>query len=449
MRSKKSFYKLISLVAGGLIIACTILSILLLQSGPRVRSITPTLDAQNQPTAKQQVVRVQFDRPIPQMNLKPFVTVHPAAEFDIRQEGQVIYITFNKNLQLGTEYSMTIKSNLPDVRGRQIGHDITYRFMSEPAELLYVERNYEALDRVVSYNPISKKSETIMEADTIIHLASNGSYLAIVQRDADNVDTVMLREQASGAMFKLTNLKPKSSISKIALSPSNQLAVVTPTVDKQASNELWRFAISGTQLSPVGQPTAGVMDIKYSHDGQVLVVKKTDGLYYLGPTTAESTLSLLGEFFSIGDFNHTNDKLLVETNTSVMVYDASAQKTLSLPELFGTDAKTPTFLHNSDDIAYRNYRAKPGTDSFETTVEVTRNKARDTTLSLQPKEYFLGDIAVSADDRYLAVQLATAAQLYDDYRLNAKPEGTVIRIFDRTTQQYLPEKLTGVDPIWR
>lgn len=449
MLSRASFYRLISLVVGGLVLICGILILLLAHSGPRVRHVAPTLNPQGLPAVKQQVVRFQFDRPIPPSDLKSFIAVSPASEFEVRTEGQTIFVTFTKNLQHKTDYTITIKSNLTDERGRLSGHDYTYRFTSEPPQLLYVERHYDAPDRIVSYNPATKESETIMTADTFIYFTNNGSYLAAVQRTTDNTDEVVLREWASGATFRLTGLKPQSSISKIALSVNNQLAVITPTVNKQASNELYRFALTGTHATMVGQPAKDSMELKYSRDGQVFVTKKTDGLYYLGPTTAEPSLSLLGEFFSIGNFNQANDKLLVETNTSVKVYDAATQQTHALPELFGTNAKSPTFLHTSDDLAYQNYRARSDADRFETTVEVMQNKQLHTTLILEPKEFFLGDIALSADDRYVAVQVATSAQLYDDYRPNARPEGTIVRIFDRSTQQYLPEKLTGVDPMWR
>jgi hypothetical protein len=469
------FYRALALLVVALGAGIVVLAVLVTTSGPRVRHAALQNLPGGEVSVADQSLTLVFDRPVEGVDVERAVEVRPEADHTITHRKGQINLSFDKNLLHDTEYTITVAPKLRDDLGKEMAGGYSYRFTTAEPSFTYLERNYGEgePDRVVEKAPLSGESRTLFEADRIKHFARSGEQLAVVlPRQAPPggpggvVDDLRLVDLDGGESTPV-GVPGEVQVDNLRFSPTGaQFVFVTRALPetgasgpyvKAYGNKLYLFEgqAGGDRLRSVDtlSDAGNVASALYSNDGQALLYRTLDGTHYLtgAPGDDRAEPSLLGSYGVEGGFDRTNTKLAFQGNDGVVgVYDARTRRLRKLPDL-GTGARisAPTFLHNSDDLVYREDLFDPFTGELRFRVNVADESGKpEPALSVKPPSGFLGEPRVSLDDRYLLIEAASDSLGLDDYAGNPQPKDTRLVLYDRHERRVLDSGTRGMDPTW-
>jgi hypothetical protein len=468
----KAFYRAFGLVVAALIIAILVLALLVTSSGPRVRHVVvQSLTGGDGVATANQALSVDFDRPIQSSDFQSAVEIQPEVDYTVSHRNQQLNITFDQNLLSNTEYVLTIKPLLEDDLGKPMQSAYTYEFSTAEPSFTYLERNYDtgAIDQVIEQAPLSQKSHVLFGADRIKFFARNASYLAVVLPRADNTDELRVVDLGTREE-RAVDIPRDVRVDNLSFSPvDNQFVFITRATRKAAagesdleaySNTLSRYDIDSKQLQPVDTLSAksSVPSVLYSHesvlyssDGQALLYRALDGEYYLTGAAQTTVPTLLGKYLDSGGFDRTNTKLLFLSGSNAMIYDAQAKEIQEVPDIqIDGRISTPIFLHNSEEIFYLKEQldAKPD-ETLQVYTADTDGEAQEQEVGIEPQASFLGQPAVSYDDRYVLIEVTFEPQDSDDYVGDPQPKDPRLVLYDRLDGRVIdPGTIRGIAPVW-
>ncbi len=239
----------------------------------------------------------------------------------------------------------------------------------------------------------------------------------------------------------------------------NRLAFVTRAVYRAGVDEseretydsrLFSYDIDGEQLQPVDtlSDTGNVENVLYSRDGQALLYRTLDGVFYLTGAARTTEPVVVGIYQESGGFNRTGAKLAFRGSGGADIYDAQAKESQELTGIgAGGRISAPAFLHNSDDIVYLwdPYNAKEGEATW---IYIASADGEEQVVSSRPSERFFDVPVVSHDDRYVLVEVTSEDSDLDDYSASRQPEDARLMLYDRYEREEIGADTRGIDPVW-
>lgn len=111
-------------------------------------------------------------------------------------------------------------------------------------------------------------------------------------------------------------------------------------------------------------------------------------------------------------------------------------------------SSTPTFLNNSDALAYRQSVPDPNTrETPSRVVIVNASGEEETRIDAPPRAYFFDVPVLSPDDRHVLIESASTSASIDGYLSNPQPEDATLALYDVSGERLIDE-VRGVDPVW-
>lgn len=460
----KAFYRALGLVVGGLSVGILVLALLVTTSGPRVRHVAVQNERGGEVASVGQGLTVVFDRPIEGTDFETAIELEPAADYAVSHRQGQLSIAFDQNLLSNTDYVFTVRPGLEDAVGRRMESEYSYEFATAEPSFTYLERNYGpgTVDRIIQREPLSQNNYVVFGADGIKSFALNDDYLAVVLPRADGTDELRVVDLATRVEGSV-DIPPDTRVNTLSFSPvDNQLVFITKAVYRVGVDEseretydsrLYRYDVGDGGLQPVDtlSERGNVESALYSRDGQALLYKTLDGVYYLtGAASGEAAMepTLIGIYQDSGGFDRTNTKLAFQFGSDATIYDAQAKETQEFPDIgAGGRISAPTFLHNSDELLYLwdPFNAREG----ETTqLYIASPDGEEQVMESRPPERFFDNPVPSHDDRYVLLEASSEPSDLDDYPGNRQPKDARLVLYDRFDREVLDPGIRGIDPVW-
>lgn len=447
----RAFYGAFAVVAVVLGAGILVLALVVSTSGPRVRLVVAESRGDDGVGVVDQRLTVFFDRPIRAEDPGAVVEIRPETRHTVTRRGQQLGVTFDQNLLSDTEYVLSVGPELVDGTGREMEGEYRYEFDTEKPTFTYLKRDYGAgtLDEVIERTLLSGGQRTLFEEDRISRFARNDDYLAaVVPREEE--DELRLVPTGPGREASV-EVPTGARVEDLEFSPTDdQLVFLTRTDDDPG--RLHRYAVGEERTSSVPAPEdeEGFSDMLYSRDGQALLYRTFDGTYYLTGATRRTEAISLGDYESSGGFDRTNARISFKTGSGgVAIYDAGQQRVLELPLVgAGMETSTPTFLHNSDALVYRQdfVDQRANVTLSEVDVAYSDGKVEKQITALYPATFF-GAPAVSHDDRHVLIESTLDRSKGDGYPTNEQPKDAFLSLYDRSSGMVV-EEIRGIDPVW-
>ncbi len=461
----KVFYGAFGSVIAALSIGILVLALLVAMGGPRVRHVmVQNQDGGGEIASTNQGLTLVFDRPIEGTDLKTAIEVQPKTDFSVSHRNQQLSVTFDQNLLSDTDYVLTVSPELEDSLGKQMEHEYSYEFAAAEPSFTYLERNYGHLerDKIIEKAPLSQQSYILFWADRISRFARNDRYVAVVLPRADKTDelhVVDLETFEERSIDIPSNARIDNQfvfIARVRPESGDDAPVVREGesyLKGYGSNKLYRYDIDGEQLQPIDtlSDEGDVESVLYSRDGQALLYRTIDGVYYVTGAAQTTEPTLLGSYGESGGFDRTNTKLTFSTGKGMAIYDAEAKELRELPHInIGGRITMPTFLHNSDELLYLKdlLHAKEG-EPMQVGVTDAAGELEEQGVGLQqPSARFFDDPVISYDDRYVLIEATFEPQGNDDYVGNPQPKDPRLVLYDRFDRKVIDSDTRGIDPVW-
>lgn len=474
-KPQRAFYRALALLVVALTAAIVVLALLVTTSGPRVRHALVQKGPGGEVSVVDGGLTLVFDRPVVAAgDVSRAFEVRPRTDHTVTHRGGRISVAFRENLRSNAEYTVSLAPGaLRDDLGKPMSGGYSFRFTTPEPSFTYLERNYGEgePDRIVEKAALSGESRALFEAERIKSFArAGGRLLVAVPREGSPdraTDELRLVDLDRGGEGEPVRVPGEVQVDELASSPTGaQFAFVTRTLPeagttgpeaKAYGNRLYLLEVleGGASLRAANtlSDAGNVASLLYSNDGQALLYRTLDGSHYLtgAPGDARAEPTLLGSYGVEGGFDRTNTKLVFQSGEGVVgIYDAKTRRLRELPGLGrGARISAPTFLHNSDELLYREDLFDPSTGELLFRVNVADQSGRAAPLAeVKPPTAFLDEPQASPDDRYVLVEATFDSLGLDDYAGNPQPKDSRLVIYDRQERKALDASTRGMDPAW-
>lgn len=446
-----AFYGAFAVVVVILGVGILVLALVVSTSGPRVRHVVVENQREAGVGIVDQRLTVFFDRPIRAEDPGAAVEVRPKTRHTVTRSGQQLGVTFDQNLLSDTKYVLSVGPGLVDGTDREMESEYRYEFNTEKPTFTYLKREYGpgTLDEVIERTPLSGEQRKLFEEDRISRFARGDDHLAVVVPE-DTSDELRVVPIGAGGN-KMVDVPPGARVEDLEFSPTDDQFAFLTRIDDGPSR-LFRYDVGEEELRPVPAPDGeeGFSDVLYSRDGQALAYQTLDGAYYLTGATRRTEATSLGDYADSGGFDRTNARISFKTTVGgVAIYDAVERRLLDLPLVgAGMETSTPTFLHNSDALIYRQDFVDQSADVTLSEVDIAYSdgKVEKHITALYPATFF-GTPAVSYDDRYILIESTLDRSKGDGYPGNEQPRDASLSLHDRQSGTIV-EEIRGIDPVW-
>ncbi|RKW00745.1 MAG: hypothetical protein D8B38_05335, partial [Candidatus Saccharimonas sp.] len=207
-----------SLVAIGLLITLSVLTILSDQQGPRLRHAVLADD----PNTGYQTVQLQFNQPVKPVEARA-IRISPRADFTVITNNATVTIQFRHRLQNNSQYHVAI-DQLANAYTQQLAA-ASYHFNTPPAQLYYLKHRdltetktefyvAQATDAIVQMNLATKHEKTLYQATRIIDYAVVGSRIVVHTMNDAKTSELHQVDIETGAVSPLP-LPGKGTVSRL------------------------------------------------------------------------------------------------------------------------------------------------------------------------------------------------------------------------------------------
>ena len=338
-----------------------------------------------------------------------------------------------------------------DAAGTRMGEAYAHEFRTPKPRFTYLRRDHApgAPDGIVEREPLSEGERTLFEAEKIGRFARGGDHLAVAI-PGEGGDELRVVPTGPGEGEKV-EVPRGSRISNLEFSPTEERFVFIAGRDGRPA-ALYRHDVEKGRTTRIEPPKGedGFSDALFSRDGQALLYRTSDNSFYVTGATRRTKPTHLGEYESSGGFDRTNARISFEAASgSVAIFDAVERRLLELP-LVGTGMviSTPTFLHNSDALIYRQdfVDENAGVTLSEVDVAYSDGRVERQFTALYPATFF-GAPVLSQDDRYALIESTLDRSKTDGYPTNEQPTDAFLSLYDRESGRVVQE-IPGLDPVW-
>lgn len=459
-----SFNRRVGVLSLGLFALCTVFTVLLLGSGPRVRFVQFQDGFFDRNSTRERIITIRFDRSIEQRDYADSITLEPAVAFTTTTRAQSIELLLDEDLAQDTTYTITV-SGVNDRSGRSMSGQHVTSFTTRRAAYMYLERNaqQEQTDNLgefadmidVLYRAeVGGDPEVVFEHPLIVSYAANSTHVVIVVRDLDG-DSIIVLDQETGQRSVLQPLL-NGQIGNLSIARSGPVAAYTVTPDFQ-SVDLAFYEVYANRLEVLRTDTLET-SVPLDDQGQHLKVYATDvdrygqavlaqdnkqDFYIISPYD-DFAPQLLGAYTSTLGFSNDGASIGFRSGEAFALYDIADGRANPV------DVPEDVFVNSIDVRGNDRYVVSNSASSVrvESFLERYQNDVVDRELLWQVDDQtgLLESLDLSYGARLFSAQIIPKGCEFDTVALNTQCVDVETLIFDIDGQEIA--RHSGFDLVW-
>lgn len=455
-----SFNRIITIIVVVLSSLIVILGYLLFQSGPRVRFLDFEVDLNNTVLTVGTSVNIVFDRPLRDSDYTDQIYFIPEIDFSTKTLGQTITVLFEENLQQDTEYSLIVKDEIYDTKGKRMQSQATKRFKTAPYRYAYIQRNYgfdvdtlNVEDDLILQSTIDGNSKVLFRYPQILSFKANNRYslVAGVNEFADSifiVDNSNGKSQAiqmpfEGRILKLA-VSARSNIGAFILRPEydqNDIAYYESYANRTYTVNLETGAVTEI-VDQIGNPIKSY-DIAIDTNGQYILIQDDRQIYYIASPLNEYTPLPIGSYTIYKSQGIAANSVIFRNASGFTEVDIAtgANNEITIPiEGYVQDV---LFLNRNIALYSPSYYA--GVWSAE--IYMFDGTTKEDIWNLTSKDTLVSSLGASYDGKLLSITSNGAPCDQDAIGSNSVCKDIRTEIYDRAKQETV-NSFYGFDLIW-
>ena len=425
-----------SLVAIGLLITLSVLTILSDQQGPRLRHAVLADD----PNTGYQTVQLQFNQPVKPVEARA-IRISPRADFTVITNNATVTIQFRHRLQNNSQYHVAI-DQLANAYTQQLAA-ASYHFNTPPAQLYYLKHRdltetktefyvAQATDAIVQMNLATKQEKTLYQAAQIIEYAVVGSRIVVHTINDAKTSELHQVDIETGAVSPLP-LPGKGTVSRLRAMDNGTVGYLFAKADsKEKITNLIVHDIAAQRHHTIrglnAQPLP-VYDWRPVSRGAAVVVRtRGDDVLLIDPT-GKHAMQPLGQAAVLGDVSYDGKNIIMmKTGEGYFVLNLESSKKSPITHQQGNDAiSLASFLHTHSGYAMEITSVNQQHILQRQTVltHPTRRVIHQTT----PPAYTI-NITVSPNDQYTAIEQKSTADSSTKTHIIDNKTGHIVHTLD-------------------
>lgn len=308
-------------------------------------------------------INLKFSRPVNRENIKNYISIYPETDFNANFIQNDLQISFTKNLDSNTTYSLKLSKDIKDIYKEDLESEFIYEFKTKEQKILFIKKENNS-DKVVESSIDFSNQMELYESKKIKGFKKVGNYLLVVTVNEDRTQNIVLKNLLENSIkdFKLEN----QSIFSFDMSDKNVLflaqkvEVAQRFLSPQGSSTINIYNIENGELKLFNPSNTGVNTLfaKFSPDNQNVIYKSSDSFFYLA-NLDESEPVAIGRFKTYGAFNTDLNKIIFTEFDPLQTYSSfqfisifNSNRELNKVTTGEYPVVDPKFFHNSDDIIF-------------------------------------------------------------------------------------------------
>lgn len=466
MEADKRFNKIL---VGAFLVAifiAAVLAVLVDNTAPHVTGIAINRSKLDQEVSVQKPsIDIYFSHPMDRKSVEDAVKVIPESVYTLNWGMNNLQINFTENLDLDTNYQVSISKDAKDTYGKQPTTDFKYSFQTESPKFTYLERNglQQQPDKVLTYDLKSASSKELYSELGIEYFARNDNYLVVSTLSAAKVSVLKLKNLAQNTVSEINIGVGQFRVTRLAFSPRyDQFAFVAQEVIErngvaipQASSYIYLYDIPSRQIKKFIPPN--ILDVMFSPDGGSLLFRGDEAIYYLIDIQTDELIELERHFASGGFSREVNRIVFVDYDPvsgrlypNINIYNTNREVTsVTNGEQFVVD---PEFFHRTEQVIFsEKSQDLDGTKGIFSVIISDLEQKRSKVITKEGLSLELPKL--SQDDRYVLVENYTPEELKNyqnmrNYVFQTKPYSGGLSVYDLNADKFLDIDLRGVDAVW-
>lgn len=307
-----------SLVAIGLLITLSVLTVLSYQQGPRLRHAVLADD----PNTGYQTLQLQFNQPVKPVEARA-IRISPRADFTVTTNNATVTIQFRHRLRSNSQYHVAI-DQVASAYTQQLAA-ASYRFDTPPAQLYYLKHRdaadtkaefyvAQATDAIVQMNLATKHEKILYQATRIIDYAVVGSRIVVHTMNDSRISELHQVDRETGAVSPLS-LPGKGTVSRLRVMDNGTVGYLFAKAEsKEKTTNLIVHDIAAqrhhTILGLNAQPLP-VYDWRSVSRGAAVVVRTRGDDVLLVDPTGKHAMQPLGQAAALGDVSYDGKNIIM------------------------------------------------------------------------------------------------------------------------------------------
>ncbi len=384
--------------------------------------------------------------------------------FSVNLNKNLLSIDINEPLKSNSEYTLKLTGQVFDFFDRSIALPSEFKFTTPKNLFLY--KNYKNdTETLILSNADDFSKKEVYRSNQIKKFHASDKYIVVIEKLPNGYESIKLFDYEGNVILEEKD-KSKiyleaqiSSNSKLLLFSSQDAVMSTFLIPKDVS-KLYLYNIENSTFNKLDTNiNSEVMDFYFAYDNQTVVLKKTDGNYYLFDiTNLKSNPTMLGRFATFGGFNINNTQAIFTFYDPLNYYSL-----FPIITIYGANRQTRditdgnTFVANPvfgiDQIYYaQKYKDLDGSRGLLEIVSYNINNGEIKTL-ITHDGFSVELPKISKDYSLMAIEKYSTDSLMDNNKLRiyfneVKPYNSDILIYDLQNLNLLKVIENAHDVIW-
>ena len=424
------------LVAIGLLITLSVLTILSDQQGPRLRHAVLADD----PNTGYQTVQLQFNQPVKPVEARA-IRISPRADFTVITNNATVTIQFRHRLRNNSQYHVAI-DQVTNAYTQQLAA-ASYRFDTPPAQLYYLKHRdltetktefyvAQSTDAIMQMNLATKHEKTLYQAAQIVEYAVVGSRIVVHTINDAKTSELHQVDIETGTVSPLS-LPGKGTVSRLRAMDNGTVGYLFAKAgSKEKTTNLIVHDIAAQRNHTIfglnAQPLP-VYDWRPVSRGAAVVVRtRGDDVLLIDPT-GKHAMQPLGQAAVLGDVSYDGKNI-------IMMKTGEGYFALNLEN----SKKSPiTHQQENDVISLAAFLHTRGGYSMEiTSVNQQHILQRQTVLTHPTRQVihqttppaYTTNITVSPNDQYTAIEQKSTADSSTKTHIINNKTGHIVHTLD-------------------
>ena len=431
------------LVAIGLLITLSVLTVLSYQQGPRLRHAVLADD----PNIGYQTVQLQFNQPVKPIEAHA-IRISPRADFTVITNNATVTIQFRHRLRSNSQYHVAI-DQVTNAYTQQLAA-ASYRFDTPPAQLYYLKHRdltetktefyaTQATDAIVQMNLATKHEKTLYQAAQIVEYAVVGSRIVVHTMNDAKISELHQVDTKTGVVSPLP-LPGEGTVSRLRAMDNGTVGYLFAKADsKEKITNLIVHDIAAQRYHTIrglnAQPLP-VYDWRPVSRGVAVVVRtRGDDVLLIDPT-GKHAMQPLGQAAALGDVSYDGKNIIMmKTGEGYFALNLENSKKSPITHQQGNDViSLAAFLHT-----------RSGYSMEITSVNQQHILQRQTILTYPAKRVihqttppaYTTNITVSPNDQYTAIEQKSTADNSTKTHIIDNKTGHMVHTLDGKTVIWL------------
>ena len=403
------------LVAIGLLITLSILTVLSYQQGPRLRHAVLADD----PNIGYQTLQLQFNQPVKPVETHA-IRISPCADFTVTTSNATVTIQFRHRLRSNSQYHVAI-DQVASAYTQQLAA-ASYRFDTPPAQLYYLKHRdltetktefyvAQSTDAIMQMNLATKHEKTLYKAAQIVEYAVVGSRIVVHTMNDATTSELHQVDIETGTVSPLP-LPGKGTVSRLRAMDNGTVGYLFAKADsKEKITNLIVHDIAAQRHHTIrglnAQPLP-VYDWRPVSRGAAVVVRTRGDDVLLVDPTDKHAMQPLGQAAVLGDVSYDGKNIIMmKTGEGYFAFNLENSKKSPITHQQGNDViSLAAFLHTRS--GYSMEITSVNQQHILQHQTILTDSAKRVIHQTTPPAYTT-NITVSPNDQYTAIEQKSTA----------------------------------------